>query len=132
MRYFCIASLLFFLSLGLSGCSNSNTDSVDDPLKPALEDFAQFLKALPSDGVKPPKKLEEFLPREPMAPVAAEYLQNGKLVYFWGTDLKAGGQSVVAYEKGTDSTGGWVLLEDGKVKKMTSEEFAKAPKPSKK
>jgi hypothetical protein len=101
-------------------------------MKPALEDFGQFLTTLAPDGVKPPKKLEEFLPREPMAPIAAEHLRNGKLVYFWGTDLKAGGQSIVAYEKGTDTTGGWVLLEDGKVKKMTSEDFAKAPKPTKK
>ncbi len=101
-------------------------------MEPALKDFSQFLGALPSDGVKPPKKLAEFLPLEPMAPMSAEFLKDGKLVYYWGSGLKTGGQSIVAYEKEADTAGGWVLLEDGTVKKLPSEQFSAAPKAGKK
>ena len=117
---------------GAFGCSGSKSGTVDDSMEPALKDFAQFLGALPSDGVKPPKKLAEFLPLEPMAPMSAEFIKDGKLVYFWGSGLKTGGQSIVAHEKGAEASGGWVLLEDGSVKKLTSEQFSAAPKAGKK
>jgi len=129
-----LKSLVLMVSVvfGTFGCSGSKSSTVDDSMKPALQDFAQFLGALPSDGVKPPKKLAEFLPLEPMAPMSAEFLKNGKLVYFWGAGLKTGGQSIVAYEKDVETSGGWVLLEDGSVKKLTSEQFSTAPKAGKK
>ena len=127
-------SLLLVVSVvfGAFGCGGTNSATVDDSMKPALQDFAQFLGALPSDGVKPPKKLAEFLPLEPMAPMSAEFIKNGKLVYYWGSGLKTGGQSIIAHEKDAETSGGWVLLEDGSVKKLTSEQFSAAPKAAKK
>lgn len=119
-------SLLCFI-----GCSGAKSVQGDDALRQALLDFAQFLQALPSDGVKPPKKMAEFLPREPMAPIASEYLQNGKLVYIWGSGLSPDGQKIIAYEKAVETTGGWVLLENGTVEKMSSEAFSAAPKAGK-
>jgi len=127
-------TLLTFLVVGLSfataGCGGVSSGPVDEPLRLALEDFAQFLQNLPSDGVKPPKKLAEFTPLEPMAPVAAEYIQNGQLVYIWGADLADGGERIIAHQKGIEASGGWVLLESSKVLMMTAEEFAAAPKAS--
>lgn len=40
----------------------------------------------------------------------------------------ATGGDVVAYEKNTPTAGGYVLLTSGEVKKMTTSEFAAAPK----
>jgi hypothetical protein len=76
--------------------------------------------------------MSEFIPMEPMAPVASEHLQNGNLVYIWGADLVSGGRKIIAYDKAVETSGGWVLLEDGTVQEMTSEAFASAPKAGKK
>lgn len=121
--------VLVVAAVGPSGCSRS-TATADTSLKPALLDFAQFLEAIPGDGIKPPKKLAEFLPREPMAPVAAEHLQTGRMVYFWGAGLVQGGQRIIAYDKDVETSRGWVLLENGTVREMTTAEFAAAPKAS--
>jgi hypothetical protein len=131
MNYLLSCAILGFSLLGFVGCSGTKSVQGDEALRQALQDFAQFLEALPSDGVKPPKKMAEFLPREPMAPIAAEYLQNGKLVYFWGAGLSPDGQKIIAYEKAAETSGGWVLLENGTVQQMTSEAFSAAPKASK-
>lgn len=122
-------SIVVAAAVGPGGCSRS-TATVDTSLKPALLDFAQFLEAIPGDGIKPPKKLAEFLPREPMAPVAAEHLQSGRMVYVWGAGLVKDGQRIIAYDKEVETSRGWVLLENGTVQEMTSATFAAAPKAS--
>lgn len=114
--------------LGLVGCGGSKSGPVEEPLRLALEDFAQFLKNLPTDNLPPPKDIAAFMPLEPMAPVAAEYLVNGELVYFWGANLADGGDRVIAHQKDIAANGGWVLLENGKVVRMTPETFEQAPK----
>ncbi len=122
---FLVTGLLFGV---LIGCGGGSSNANKEPIQLALEDFAQFLKNLPSDGVKPPKNMQEFIPLEPMAPMASEGLANGELVYFWGTDLRDGGDRIIAHQKSADANGGWVLQESGKVVRMTQEEFQKAPK----
>lgn len=126
MRLFVIL-LIGLLTTTTMGCG-SNQGAVDEPLRIALEDFKQFLEILPSDGVKPPKKMAEFLPLEPMAPVASEYLQKGEIVYLWGNGLKTDGTQIIAYQQGCETSGGWVLFENGQVKKLTSEDFSAADK----
>jgi hypothetical protein len=124
-------TLVFLLMTGtltMAGCGGVSSGPVDEPLRLALEDFAQFLKNLPSDGFKPPKKMAEFTPLEPMAPVASEYIQNGQLIYFWGADLVEGGQRIIAHQKGAEASGGWALLESGEVVMMTAEDFSAAAK----
>jgi hypothetical protein len=117
------------VSLVVLGCGGSSErkGTVDDPGKGAIEDFAQFLKNLPADGKKPPTKMAEFIPLEPMAPVAGEFLKNGSLVYFWGNGIGSG-STIIAHEKKVPTEGGWVLLQDGTVKKMSADEFKTAPK----
>lgn len=110
------------------GCGGTKSGPVDQPLRGALEDFHQFLKNLPTDNLQPPKDVAAFMPLEPMAPVAAEYLINGELVYFWGAGLADGGERIIAHQKTMDADGCWVLLENGKVVKLSAEKFAAAPK----
>jgi hypothetical protein len=130
MRRVLVGLFLSIVVVSTIGCGGGSGGPVDGPVRIALEDFSQFLQALPSDGLKPPKRMAEFMPLEPMAPVAGEYLHNGELVYFWGAGLVDGGESIIAHQKDAGASGGWVLLENGKVLYMSAEEFAAAPKAS--
>jgi hypothetical protein len=116
----------------LTGCGGGNARSGAsvDSGKAGLEDFSQFLKNLPADGKKPPAKMADFTPLEPMAPVAGDMLKTGSLVYIWGSGIGTG-SAVIAYEKKVETEGGYVLLQDGTVKKMTADEFKAAPKAKK-
>lgn len=112
------------------GCGGDQLKTADQG-KADLEDFAQFLKTIAADGKKPPTSMREFEPLEPMAPMASASLRNGKMVYVWGAGLSDGGSAVVAYEKQAETEGGWVLVQDGTVKKMSADEFKAAPKAKK-
>lgn len=127
-REFALICWFGCLALTAIGCGGTKSGPVEQPLRGALEDFHQFLKNLPTDNLQPPKDVASFMPLEPMAPVAAEYLINGELVYFWGSGLADGGERIIAHQKTMDTDGCWVLLENGKVVKLSAEKFASAPK----
>jgi hypothetical protein len=62
-------------------------------------------------------------------------VKSGDVVVLWGTTLQGEGdvgkdEIVVAYEKDVPTSGGFVLLSAGTVKKMTADEF-KAARPGK-
>jgi hypothetical protein len=128
MRSLSIVFLATLLGCGGSGSSGPNADQG----KLAMEEFAAMLKQLPHDKRQPPAKLSEFEAVEPMAPTAAQLLKQNALVYQWGSGLKAGSLAIVLHEKKTETDGGWVLLQDGTIKKMTADEFKAAPKAGKK
>jgi len=112
-----------------AGCNDSKgTLSADAVRKLALEELGRMLKDLPADGRKPPARLAELEPVEPMIPTAGPMIRSGDLVYLWGAGYAAGGNKVVAHEKAAPTEGGYVLLEDGSVKKMSAGEFQSAPK----
>ena len=67
-------------------------------------------------------------------PLGAAAVKSGEIVILWGVKMASEDGSgatgeVVAYEKSTPTSGGYVLLQNGQVKKMTSAEFESAPKP---
>jgi hypothetical protein len=120
---------LFALGCGLaSGCAESKPVVSQSPNKDALAEVGQMLKSLADEGQKPPGKLAELEPVEPMLPTAAAMLREGTLVYVWGAAFAADGDKVAAYEKKVPTEGGWVLLQSGKVKEMSAGEFASAAK----
>jgi hypothetical protein len=124
-----LLTITITFGLGLiAGCTSSSTISTDDARKMALEELGRMLKALPDDGRKPPTKLAELEPIEPMIPLAGPMIRSGDINYVWGAAYVSGGKNVIAYEKSAPSDGGYVLLEDGSVKKMTASEFQSAPK----
>ena len=94
----------------------------------ALDELGRALEDLAAEGRKPPAKLAELEPVEPMLPTAGPAIRNGEVVYLWGAAYAAGGDKVVAHEKQTPTDGGHVLLQDGTVKAMTADEFRSAPK----
>jgi hypothetical protein len=127
-RILCAAVVAVGLGLA-AGCggANSGASATEGP-KAGLQELGYALKSLSEEGLKPPGKLAEFESMEPMVPVCGPQIRNGEVVYLWGAVYAAGSDKVVAHEKKAPTDGGYVLLQDGKVKTMTAAEFAAAPK----
>ena len=102
--------------------------------KDMLIDFGAMLKAYIKEHKKAPLKVADFDRYAPAFSGAEEGLRTKTVVYLWGqpinTDAKAAG-TVLAYEKEAEASGGWVLMQDGNVRKMTADEFKAAPKAGK-
>jgi hypothetical protein len=82
------------------------------------------------DTSKPPQSQAEIARYENAGPTAFNKIQKGEIVVLWGANPQEGASDqVLAYEKQTPKTGGFVLMQDGTtVKKMTPEEFQAAKK----
>lgn len=124
---------VFVAGLGiLAGCSDKPRKmTLSEERKAELEELGHMLKTLAEEGRKPPTKLAELEPVEPMIPVASPAIRNGDIVYIWGVGYASGGANVVAYDKSVATEGGYVLLQDGTVKEMSANEFQSAPKAQK-
>jgi hypothetical protein len=67
-------------------------------------------------------------------PLAVKLVRSGEVVAIWGAkpageeDAKSAPPDIIAYEKKTPNEGGWVLLQNGDIKKMSSADFAAASK----
>jgi hypothetical protein len=132
-----VASVALSISL-LAGCSGSSGTGGGEgqggtpTAKEALTDLVALLKHFDETKRKPPTRLAEVEPVEPLFPGAFIGLTNGTIVYYWGAPLDAGGSStVLAYEKKVETDGGWVLMQDGTIKEMKSPDFRNAPKAKK-
>jgi hypothetical protein len=125
-----VAGMLLGLTT-LAGCGSGSSGPIANPQKEALADLGQMLKQLSTEGKRPPGKLAELAPVEPLVPLAGVALRGGQIVYFWGAEYTAGGTRIVAHVKRAPDAGGWVLLEDGTVKEFSASEFAAAPKAKK-
>jgi hypothetical protein len=111
-----------------AGCTESKQVQSTDDQKAALAELGDMLKSLTEERQKPPSKLAELEAVEPRIPLAGPAIRSGSIVYIWGAVYAAGSNQVVAYEKKAPTEGGYVLLQDGTVKEMTSAEFSSAPK----
>lgn len=113
-----------------AGCTGSKDTAAALAVegKAALQEVADMLRVVADDGKKPPARLAELEAVEGYLPTAGAKIRNGELVYVWGAGLNAGGNQVIAYEKKVATEDGYVLLQDGTVKKMSASEFQSAPK----
>ena len=130
----CVWAVVVAAGLGaMAGCGGSSPGTPAPPTgKDALEEIGRMLKLLADDGRKPPAKAADLQPLDPLIPVGGPALRSGDVVYQWGAGYAAGRQDVAAYEKNVPAEGGYVLLTDGTVKKMSASEFTSAPKAGKK
>jgi hypothetical protein len=127
-------ALVVCLLLSFAGGCGPSKVTFDPTGKEKLEEIGQMLKTVKIDGTKPPAKVADLGPVEPMVPLAAQDLRSGDIVYFWGAGLSTGGNAastIVAHEKKVPAEGGWVLTQDGTVKRMSADEFRSAPKAGK-
>ena len=130
--FLAITSLTCIAAFSSIGCDGARTSGPSvNPQKDALVDLGQMLKQLADEKKKPPARLAELEPVEPMIPNAGAAIRTGSIVYLWGASYISGGTKIVAYEKKAPESGGMVLLEDASVKEMTADAFKSAPKAGK-
>jgi hypothetical protein len=123
----------FVLFLGLAGCSSSNksSDAGAPTASDALLQVADMIRDYSSDKGRPPAKMADLAGFKNQYNIGYAALEKGEVVVVWGTQVAGeggggGGTGVVAYEKSAPDSGGAVLLQDGKVKQMTADEFKAA------
>ena len=127
--------VVFALSLFPLGCNSTESKSAPSgtpSAKESLTDLVSLLNHLKSENKKPPARVEDIEPIEPLFQGAYLGLVRGDIVYVWETAIDpAGADKVLAYEKAVESGSGWVLMQDGSLKTMESSQFQAAPKATK-
>jgi hypothetical protein len=88
-----------------------------------------------TNGNRGPTKPEDLAPfYEKQADITA-LLTSGEVVVYMGATIQSmvngSSNTVLGYEKDVPKSGGLVMMGDGSVKKMSADEFAKAPKAGK-
>jgi|GEM_PF-892995 len=121
-----------FLTACLSGCggSSSNPGGTGPDRSSELQDVGTMLQL--SGGNKPASKLADLAKLEGNFQQAYSSLKSGEIVVNWGVkmpgegDMASAPKDIVAYEKKTASEGGLVLYLNGKVEKVTADQFKSA------
>ena len=130
--------LVAFVLAGLSvGCgSRSRPGSEDSVESPMLVNLGETYRMYSIARNQPPKSLADLQKLQAMAGAEVEEARKGNIIVQWGAKLpdtkEEPGQTpsseVLAYWKKVPEQGGYVLMLDRTVKKMTPEEFKAAPK----
>ncbi len=85
---------------------------------------------------KAPNGLKDFVPSAEAMPEGVNAVKNGDVVVIWGVKLEdlspqgAGDSAdeILAYQKETPDSGGYVLMKNRSIRRMTADEFKAAPK----
>jgi hypothetical protein len=122
---------LLLLCVAIVGCASERRVEPEPPREQiALAELSGLLRIFP----KPPTKVDDFKLYAEGYPIACEAVRRGNVIVIWGVTLPGEGEvgqgttDIVAYEKSTPTEGGFVLLHNGQVKKMSAEEFKTAKK----
>jgi hypothetical protein len=103
----------------------------DQVARVRLDDVYGLYKAHVEKVKRPPARLNQLEPWEPIYVNGYAAVNEGQVVVRWGQPLGTGKGAVpgiLAYEKDTPAQGGFVLFQDGTVWHMTAEEFNAAPR----
>lgn len=123
--------LLLAALIGMSACgkkSTSGQQSGDESSKAEdeLKNLAEVLQLMAHDGKAPPARLKD-LQDATAASDGITAISQGRIIMKWRAGLKTGSNAILAYEANAPQQGGFVLLQDGTVKKLTAAEFSSAP-----
>jgi len=110
-----------------AGCGEKQAAAIPDEKQTALEDVYNLIRIRIDADKSAPKKAEDLRPYENAYPRGYAVVKSGEVVVNWGVG-PADSSAVLAYQKEVPSSGGWVLLQNGKVQQMTADEFKAAPK----
>ncbi|AGA29902.1 hypothetical protein [Singulisphaera acidiphila] len=124
---------LSFVTVGCGGTENKPATE-SDMEQNALNDVAELYRVYTIQFKKPPAKLADFAPMEPMSPLGVAAVTKGEVVVRFGATLpntdegpgKGPGDEVLAYQKKVPESGGQVLMLNRTIKAMTSDEFKAA------
>ena len=132
-----VISLCLSSGCGGSGSSGGGDGNKSDPKGSAVtaDDFKKIALAYESlfevPAGKPPSKPEDLAKGLNNDDRLLGLLKSGEVVFIYNVkpfEMPEGStRTVLAYEKDVPEKGGLVLLGSGFVKKMTAEEFKKAP-----
>jgi hypothetical protein len=128
----CLVVSLALYSFGCGSTESTSAPTGAPSAKDSLSDLVSLLNHLKSENKKPPARVADIEPIEPLFQGAYLGLVRGDIVYLWETTIDpAGADKVLAYEKAVESTSGWVLMQDGSLKTMDTAQFQAAPKAAK-
>lgn len=128
-RAVCSALVCCTLVVSLLGCGRADEEpkSVLGPSsEQAMKDLKAMLEQMEKEKQPMPRGVQDLTAFGPAFPAAEVFLQNGAITYAWGTKISTAGaaaETVIAFESNADKEGGFVLMQDGNIKKMTAEEF---------
>jgi hypothetical protein len=133
-RLGCFLAALTLCGLAV-GCGDTpgRENVTIEPNQP-LEEIGKLVEQYTAAKKRPPAKVQDLTPYEPGFPVGMHALSQGQCVLIYGASLvktPEAAKSVLAYDKDAATEGGYVLMQDGTVKKMTADEFKNAPQAKK-
>jgi len=83
-----------------------------------------------------PQKAEDLAPYFDNSKKLLDHLKSKRIEFYYGVGIaqmtEGTSNTILAYEKDAPDKGGQVLFGDGSVRKLTADEFKKAPKAGKK
>ncbi|MEW4566866.1 hypothetical protein AB1L88_03275 [Tautonia sp. JC769] len=135
-RWVLLAALIAPLTLVGCGPSQEVTNILESDQATGLHNLSELYRFFQQSNNRPPNSFEELRAIEAGMPGGLAGIGEENSVVFWGTELTDLGEmpgttrseEVLAYETQVPESGGFVLLRDRRVVKMSPEEFAAAPK----
>ena len=128
--------LLFaFLVFTLAACGKSGVNDTGKPEENLqqyeLHEIASLYKLYQEDKGRPPAKLADLEAYEAGYSNAFDALRRGRCLTVWGVNMNApnASETLLAYQKQAPTQGGYVVMADETIKKLTSEEFKALRKP---
>ncbi len=95
---------LAFLPLGCNSTETTSAPPGTPGAKDSLTDLVYLLSHVKSENRKPPARIADIEPIEPLFQGAYVGLVRGDIVYLWETTIDpAGADKVLAYEKAVES-----------------------------
>lgn len=122
------ALLLLFVAgscLAGFGCLEGAPKVEQLPISEQYQDLSELFKEHYEAKKRSPAKLNDFLEFEASHPRGYSLLSQGEAIAVYGLSFGTG-KAVLAYAKGADANGGYVVLQDGTVKQMSADEFKAA------
>lgn len=139
MRPVVRARLFLFVAtlVGAAGCGSGPAalppDQAEAELhRSTMQEVGEMLMLHKTNsGGKPVTKATELAKYENAFQRAYYEVRDNNIVVFWNIPIsESASNAILAYEKQTPDSGGYVLMQDGStIKKLTAEEFKAAPKP---
>lgn len=110
------------------GCESPKSATPPDGKQVLLEEAYNLLQIRAEQGKPPARKIDDIAAYENAYPTGYAAIQSGEVVVNWGAAPSPASEGILAYAKGADTAGGWVLLANGTTKQMTADEFKATPK----
>ena len=133
-------SWLLLLPMVAWGCGPGSQTITENPAEgAALSDIGEAYRTFTIINKRPPAQLNDFTPLEMACPSGVRAMKKGEVVVRWGATLpdigeepgKVPAPEILAMSRTSPNKGGYVLLLDRTIKKMTADEFKAAPKAGK-